>query len=138
MLVSKMWEWGSSPPSDTLFDQRKRTRIRTLSPEFTIHLRYTGGMSDFSPGGIIFKDHIPWATTHAFFDDECWLNRDAVCQRTDEAHHYEFVETRRMQDRDVRRLRGRCLHRHTVPVDLALTGEVVALLCRNCWAQLPA
>jgi hypothetical protein len=31
----------------------------------------------------------------------------------------------------------RCYHYEVVPVDLALTGEVVAKLCTNCWEQLP-
>lgn len=30
-----------------------------------------------------------------------------------------------------------CAHRNAVDVDLVLTGEVVARLCRDCDAQLP-
>ena len=33
---------------------------------------------------------------------------------------------------------GPCQHEHTVPVDLVVTGEVVAALCEDCLTRLPA
>lgn len=32
---------------------------------------------------------------------------------------------------------SRCSHRHRVPVDLVMTGEVVAMLCADCLRELP-
>ena len=35
-------------------------------------------------------------------------------------------------------MNGTCTHLETEPVELAVTGEVVALLCKVCGDQLPA
>lgn len=37
----------------------------------------------------------------------------------------------------IRAVLGPCPHHHTIPVDLALTGEIVAALCADCSRQLP-
>lgn len=50
---------------------------------------------------------------------------------------WEWIELRTLCG-EVDYVKGRCKHLAITPVDLILTGEVVAQLCLNCNTQLPA
>lgn len=49
----------------------------------------------------------------------------------------EWIEIRTLCG-DSHFVRGACLHDDRVPVEAAITGEIVAQLCTSCDAQLPA
>ena len=70
-------------------------------------------------------------------DDECVLDRDGQCVRTDERHYRESHEIAALSGWR-RQVLGPCLHRHPVPVESVVDGRIVALLCPHCDEQLPA
>jgi hypothetical protein len=50
----------------------------------------------------------------------------------------EYVEVTMLGSPEPLYLETRCLHRHKVPVDSVVTGEVLAYLCPRCDRQLGA
>ena len=70
--------------------------------------------------------------------EECVLDRRLRCTRTDDAHHRsDPVEVRRLGDAEPSYIWGPCIHRHVVPVESSVDGEIIAHLCLHCDAQLP-
>lgn len=55
---------------------------------------------------------------------------------TDLDPHWEWHEVTTIGDTERRYIKGYCKHLETVPVELTMTGELVARLCLTCDAQL--